>query len=501
MSFQHTAVPDQLAAIDIGSNSFHMLIAKIEQGELRPIERIGEKVQLAANMRDGQLDPAAIERGLACLARFEQRLRELSTQDAVIRVVGTNALRAAKNRKAFIEPGERILDCPIEVISGREEARLVYLGVAHTLADDDDSRLVVDIGGGSTEFIVGNRFEARLMESLHMGCVSFLRFFPDGVINRQHFEQAYRAAFREVLNIRDRYRGQWQNCVGSSGTLLAIEQVLLEAGLLEYGINHHGLVQLREMVLQFSHVDQVDLPGLKESRRQVFVTGVAICCALFDALAIKQMTTSEGALREGVLFDLIGRLNHEDVRERTVSALEQRYDTDQELGRKVERIALTGLLQVLEPWSLHDDRDHQLLAWASRLAEIGLAVSHSQFHKHGEYLLRHADLAGFSRREQEQLALLVRAHRRKFPSSEFALLAERDQRRLTYLAILLRLAVLLRHTQIEDEEWPEINFSAAENQLTLQFPAGWLARHPLTESDLQQEQQYLQAIAFQLLIS
>ncbi len=483
-----------MAAIDIGSNSFHMVIARLEQEEIRPIERLGEKVQLAAGLVAGKLQDDAIQRGLECLRCFKQRLDE--AQVSVIRVVGTNALRSAHNRNDFIVPAEEMLGVPVEVIAGREEARLVYLGVAHTQADDEEARLVIDIGGGSTELIVGRRFEANITESLHMGCVSYLRYFENGIINKQHFLNAYHAAYLELLNIRSDYHNQWQNCVGSSGTLLAIEQVLVNLGYSQIGIHRDGLKKLQKKILKFDHIDDVDFEGLKPTRRQVFCSGVAITKALFDALDIDQMRLSDGALREGVLYDLQGRLSHEDVRERTVAALEKRYDADLDLSGKVVNTVADIFRQVEGPWQLRES-DFGLLQWAARLHEIGLTVSHSQFQKHGEYLIRHSDLAGFSRHQQELLAILVRSHRRKFSLELFESLSKIEREHCLKCAVILRLAIVLRYTETVDG-LPPFNLSVAKKTLEIAMPEGWLEQHPLTGLDLESEKNYLQAIDYQL---
>ena len=240
-----------LAAIDLGSNSFHLIIAKSDFGELRPVQALAEKVQLGETSSTAMLTPGAIERGLACLERFKQLID--STAPAKLRIVGTNALRRAKNRQDFIEPAEQILGAPIDVIYGREEARLIYLGVAHTLSDDEDTRLVVDIGGGSTEFILGERFEPLRLESLQMGCVSYGEaFFPDGKITKERFDAAYHRARIEVSHIRRNYHsGSWQEAVGSSGTLRAIETLIMTAGHREEGIDRAALGELEKTAARF----------------------------------------------------------------------------------------------------------------------------------------------------------------------------------------------------------------------------------------------------------
>ncbi len=498
MKKQYTEDGALFAAIDIGSNSFHMVIAKYYQGELRPIARIGDKVQLAAGMSAGMLAEDAIVRGLACLQRLQQRLE--AWPQLSLRVVATNAVRAAKNARDFIAPAEAILGCSIETIAGREEARLMYLGVAHSLADDAEQRLVIDIGGGSTEVVLGQRFQSLLTESLHMGCVSYLQYFPEGKITREGFQEAYNAAYRELLKVRGQYLGRWQKCIGASGTLLAIEQVLIQYDFSKSGIDHENLVPLLEMLLTYEHLDEVSFQGLKEDRRQVFASGLAITMALFDALNIQRMSLSDGALREGVLYDQLGRSEQADVREHSVQALERRYDVDTSRAKAVEEFALNMFDKVAAGWALQAHPDRRLLVWAARLHEIGLAVSHSHFHKHGEYLIRHADLAGFSRGEQQGLALLVRAHRRKFPAAIYAKLdwPADSKRRLRCVAVILRLTVLLKHLD-PVEVLPQFGVEpVGDDGLRLTFPDGWLANKPLTAAELAQESDSLAAIGFGL---
>lgn len=488
-----------LAAIDLGSNSFHMIVARVNHGEMRPVERFGERVQLAAEMKNGRLAPDAIARGLACLARFRQVLDKL--QPNQVRVVGTNALRAAKNAQLFIKPAEALLGQTVEVVSGREEARLIYLGVAHTLADDDDARLVVDIGGGSTEFVIGQRFESRLRESLHMGCVTYRdRFFGQGKISAKRFAKAYQAAYQEVLRIRKDYKTLgWDNAVGSSGTMRSAEVIVVQKGWSEEGLTAESLLQLRKLLLSHDHIDELDLPGLSERRRGVIVPGVAIISGIFDALGIEHMHTSPGALREGVIYEMMGRLAHEDVRERTVSALMRRAEVDQQNADQVEAMAML-LFDVVAPiWQLVD-ADRSLLRWAARLHEVGLSIAHSQFHKHGQYLIEHSDLPGFSKQMQRLLALLVRSHRQRFPVEEFASFDDQQTRHLQRLCALLRLAVLFKYVSPVEGE-PSFSNRASEAGLDFYFDPGWLARHPLTSEALASEQRVLKKIGFQLGLS
>ncbi|NND69127.1 MAG: Ppx/GppA family phosphatase [Halioglobus sp.] len=484
-----------LGAVDLGSNSFHLLVARIEHGELRPVEGLAEKVQLGAGLVDDVLSEEAIERGLACLSRFAQLLE--SVEPERLRVVGTNALRAAQNRRAFTRPARDILGARVDVIYGLEEARLVYLGVAHTLADDAQSRLVIDIGGGSTEFIIGERFEPRRLQSLQMGCVSFGNmYFPKQEIRGKYYKRAYKEARLEAFHIRRHFNAKhWEECVGSSGTLQAIETVLVNNGWTEGGIDREGLKKLEDKLLEFKHMKDIRIEGLQGSRREVILPGVAITSALFDELGITSMRTSKGALREGVLYDLVGRLQHEDVRERTVNALLQRYAVDEATADVVEQRARMFYTATRQVWQL-GSADWELLRWAARCHEIGMAIAHKHFNRHSAYLLRNADLPGFSQDEQEQLALLVLGHRAK-PLPEILALKEEDPGNVVRLLAILRLASCFKYVE-QLEELPEFAVLASEQSLTLDLPAGWLEEHPLTAYELEREQGVLDKLGLTL---
>lgn len=480
-----------LAAIDLGSNSFHMVVAKLAHGELTTIDIMSEKVQLAAGIGpDGMLDEAAFERGLACLSRFAQRLTDIPND--AIKIVGTNALREANNRNAFADAAEQVLNVPLEIIAGREEARLIYLGVSHTLANTPGARLVIDIGGGSTECIIGERFTPLEMESLHMGCVSFTqRYFTDGVLSEKNFKQAEYGALRELQVIRERYlETGWTSCVGSSGSIKAIRNAGIECGFSDELITRKSLQQLREKILSFENIDALEIPGVKPERTAILPAGLAILSALFESLGIEEMAFSEGALREGLLYDMAGRKNHEDVRERSISALSQRYHVDEQHAQRVEHTALLALAQVKESWALTGHAHHDMLSWAARTHEIGLTIAHSGFHKHSAYLLQHSDLAGFSALEQQLLSFLVRGNRRKFPREEFKQLPDARKETFKRLCVLLRLAVVLNRSR-SSARLPAFDLKAESKQLSLRFPDGWLDMHPLTHMELEQEADYL----------
>lgn len=489
----------QLAAIDLGSNSFHLVVARLEGGEIRVQERRSEKIQLGAGLDDRQhLTRDVQKRALACLKHYAQRIAGLPPE--AVRVVGTNTLRVAKNSKQFVERAEKILGHPIDIIAGREEARLIYLGVSHTLADDRGKRLVIDIGGGSTEFIVGERFEPLLMESLHMGCVSYaLRHFPGETISEKQFDAAVTAAHQELLPVRKLFRrAGWKNAVGSSGTIKAIQTVLEANHLSDEGITRDGLRELRRRVLKVKRASDLKLAGLETQRQGIFVPGLAILTAAFESLDIEHMQYSIGALREGALYDLIGRNTHEDVRDRSIVALMQRNNADAAYARRVADTAAKLFAQAQRRWSLTED-DGDLLRRAALAHEVGLGISHSHFQKHGAYLLQHSDLAGFSRQEQKVLAVLVRNHRRKLSPEHFGDLHPTLQERAMRLCLLLRLAVILHHGRSE-KRLPPLTLRVTDDALTLKVPANWASARSLALADLEQETDYLEFAGYTLAV-
>lgn len=486
-----------IAAIDIGSNSIHMVLARVDQGEIRLLERLGEKVQLAAGIDEQRnLDEAAMTRGLDCLRRFAQLINGLP--QGAVRIVATNALREARNRAVFIRRAEELLGHQVEVVSGREEARLIYLGVSHSLPDAGGKRLVVDIGGGSTEFIIGERFDSLLRESQQMGCVSYTkRFFADGKLSLARYAQAYTAARLELMGFEQAIRRHgWAEAIGSSGSIRAIGQALKTAGQSNGEITPAGLAWLKRKILKADSLAALAIDGVKPERQSILPAGLAILEATFDALDIQSMQHTEGALREGVLYDMIGRQSHEDVRERTLSALMERCHVDLEQAARVEAKAQSILAKVGAAWGLNDDWHRELLGWAARVHEVGLDIAHYHYHKHGAYILEHADLAGFSRIDQQMLALLVRGHRRNIPVERFAEFGEEGDK-LVRLCIVLRFAILFHHIR-GMQEMPEVEFVVGPRSLEAVFPPGWLAANPLTEADIAAEAQWLARVGYSL---
>ena len=478
-----------LAAIDMGSNSFHLAVARLDHGEVRKVASMSEKVQLAAGLdQHNFLSESAMQRGLDCLTRFVARLDAVSPSR--LRIVATNALRQAENSQVFIERAMRILPKPIEIIAGREEARLIYLGVSQTMADQG-RRLVVDIGGGSTEFIIGEAFEPIHTESLQMGCVAYSgAFFADGVISVSAFERAMAAARKEVMVIASAYRETgWDNVVGSSGTIKAARQVLLSEGWSDEQerLTRRGLLKLRDQLLKYTHVDQIAFEGLRDDRKAVLPAGLAILWAVFEVLNIEQMSYSDGALREGVMYDLLGRFRHEDVRDRSVQAMMARYYVDVRQSERVVQTARQLFEQVQQDLAL-DAEDGDLLRRAAYLHEIGLAISHGGYHRHGAYLLQHSDVPGFSQVDQARLSLLVGQHRRKLREDAQIQVMRSGGLRLQALCLLLRLAVLLHHNR-SDQHLPQVQLTTSGADDWQLMVAGTALDWPLLVADLQDETQ------------
>ncbi len=474
---------DTLAAVDLGSNSFRLEVARVTGDQLYPLDSLKETVRLAGGLAaDKQLDESTQARALACLQRFGERLRGLSPE--TVRCVGTSTLRVARNADVFIRQAEAALGHPIEIVAGREEARLIYLGVAHSLPASPDRRLVVDIGGGSTEIIIGQGLKPHERESLHMGCVNFSqRFFAGGATDKAALKAAEVAARVEAEIIAKEFStANWQQAIGSSGTARALREILEQNGWSARGITADGLAQLRAQFIKAGHVDALELPGLSRDRRPVIAGGFAIMAGLFAELGIEQMDVAETAMREGILYDLLGRFHRQDMREVTVDEFMRRYHVDPQQAERVKRVAL----KLLAATGGGGENDVRFLDWAARLHEIGLSVSHGGFHRHSGYILENADMPGFSRSDQARLALLARAQRgalAKLPQfSADAVLPDNDR----LLVWLLRQAAILCRSRA-DAPLPDVKVDASSKRFRLTLPEGWLASSPLTQRALEEE--------------
>lgn len=491
-------IPDVIAAVDLGSNSFHMVVARYSHGQLIIVDRLREMVRLAAGLDEhGRLDRTAIDRALACLERFGQRLKDMKAES--VRVVGTNTLRQAKRKGAFLDRAAHTLGHPIEIISGVEEARLIYLGVVHTMPSEPGRRFVADIGGGSTELIIGEGLQTRQLASLYMGCVSMSsRFFADGEITEKRLKRARLAARIELEPLHATFgHASWDHAIGTSGTIRAVADIIKARGGADSHIGANDVENLLELSLRAGNLGRLKLPGLNEERLPVFPGGIAILAEIFSMLGLDSMRVAEGALREGLLYDLVGRLTDEDARVRSVRAMQARYHVDGEQAARVEATSLELLRQVQIEWELDDQLAELMLGWAARLHEIGLDISHSHYHRHGAYMLEHADMPGFPREEQRLLACVVGGHRRKLHLETLEDLSPPWHIKAEFLIVLLRLAVLL-HRGRSAVSLPPLVMAVKGRSIDLEFPRRWLDEHPLTLADLEQEVEYLKIVGFRL---
>lgn len=491
---------DLVAAVDLGSNSFRMLIAQAVNTpsgtQLRPIDTLRESVRLAAGLTENKLlGNDAYQRGLNAIRRFGERIRGFDPSH--VRAVATNTLRVAKNAQQFVLDAEEALGFPIEVIAGVEEARLIYIGAAHEVPAVHGNRLVVDIGGGSTEFIIGKGYEPKLMESLYIGCVSHsMRFFPKGNIDAHAFKEAELAARREIQVISGAYlKAGWKQAIGSSGTARALAELIaandfnrapdgLTMGRVNGSsglITRDGLRAMRKHLLKYEHINQIDLMGLKDDRRSVWPGGLAIMLAAFDELGIEEMEVTDAALRTGVLYDLLGRSQHADMRYVTVEQFMERYAVDRDQASRVGKLAAEFLQQLPKP-DIESRADNvALLQWAANLHEIGLSISHNGYHKHSAYIAGNADMPGFSKNDQARLAALLIGH-----AGKLGKLANNTSFYDWRMLFCLRLAQVLCRGR-SDDDLPKVKVSERDGNYSVNLSRDWAQTHPLTEFSMLKE--------------
>ncbi|MDU3155602.1 exopolyphosphatase [Hafnia alvei] len=483
--------PQEIAAIDLGSNSFHMVIARIVNGALQVLGRLKQRVHLADGLdSNNMLSEEAIERGIACLALFAERLQGFPEENVCI--VGTHSLRQAANAEEFLKRAAKVIPYPIEIISGHEEARLIFMGVAHT-QPEKGRKLVIDIGGGSTEMVIGEDFDPLLVESRRMGCVSFARqFFPNGEISKDNFQRARLAAAQKLENMAWQYRIQgWQSALGASGSIKAAHEVLIALGEKDGLITAERLELLRNEVLKYKRFSELALPGLSEDRQAVFVPGLSILCGVFDALAIKQLRLSDGALREGVLYEMEGRFRHQDIRSRTARSLAEHYNIDHEQAYRV----LSTVQQLYAQWMAQNSKLvhpqlEALLNWAAMLHEVGLSINHSGMHRHSAYILQNTNLPGFNQEQQLLLATLVRFHRKGVKLDELPRLTLFKKKQYIPLIQILRLAALLNNQRQSTTTPESLELETNGFHWILRFPQGYLQQNNLVQLDVEKEQSY-----------
>jgi exopolyphosphatase/guanosine-5'-triphosphate,3'-diphosphate pyrophosphatase len=488
---------EQIAAVDLGSNSFRLEVGRVVDDQIYSLDSLKETVRLASGLtRQKLLGDEAQRRGLETLGRFAERLRGFAPE--TVRAVATNTLRVAKNARQFIEQAEAVLGFPIEVIGGREEARLIYIGVAHAIPPGRGKRLVVDVGGGSTEFVIGKKIEPLLMESLFMGCVSHtLRFFPDGKVDKKRFAEAEIAAAREIEAIVQDYRAfGWNEAVASSGTAKAASEILEINGLNPDGapgISRDGLDKLKAKLLRAGSAGAMKLDGMRADREPVFAGGLAILSAIFSVFELSRMSYAEGALRLGVLYDLLGRFHQLDMRDSTVRQFMRRYQVDGKQAARVERTALQLLGQLIALDQPRHENERRALRWAVALHEIGISIAHTGYHKHGAYVIGSADMPGFSKKDQERLSLLVLGQRGKL--EKLPLIASDDP--LWRQIFCLRLAALL-HRSRDDQSLPPLQVKQSSTGFQIELPAPWLQKNPLTAGALADESSAWQRVGWEL---
>jgi exopolyphosphatase / guanosine-5'-triphosphate,3'-diphosphate pyrophosphatase len=483
-----------LAAVDLGSNSFHCQVGRVVGDQIYPLDSLREPVRLGAGLDDDKLlDAPSQERSLAALRRFGERLRGLDRR--AVRAVGTNALRVAKNAPSFLKLARAALGFPIEVIAGREEARLIFIGVQHSLPPSKERRLVVDIGGGSTEFIIGSGFKPDKLASLFMGCVSFSgRYFPGGVVTRSAMKEAEVAARNELQPIVGEFgRGRWEQAVGSAGTVRALVELASNGASGESALDRDHLEKLRSALIRAGSVERMGIASLRADRIPVIPGGLAILNAVLSELDIDELTPATGAMRQGLLYDLLGRVHHKDMRDVTVAQFMHRYHVDAAQARRVSALAQTLYRKLAADAKDVDENDPTYIAWAAKLHEIGISVAYSGYHKHSAYILENADMPGFSRDEQAQVALLVLAHRRSLKKVQARIDGAVDMRAV----LALRLAVIFYRGRA-DIALPPIQARYSGARFRVNLGREWLLGNPLTAAALREETREWQRIGFEL---
>lgn len=476
-----------LAAVDLGSNSFRLSVGRVVQhdgiAQIYAIDRLKEHVRLAAGLQPpgNVLDEDAIQRAIASLKRFGERIGGFHPNR--VRAVATNTLRIAANAREVLPRLEDALGFPIEIISGQEEARLIFTGISHELPPSPYRRLMIDIGGGSTEVIIGQEFRPLHLTSLHMGCVSYTqRFFPDGRITAERMHQAVLAARREVETIARPYKKTgWQEAYGSSGTAKGLVAVLNETGMTQKGITRAGLEKLKAKLIQDGRVDMATLPGLKPDRAVVLAGGLAIMLAAFLELKIKLMLPGDGALRMGALYDLLGRDSKHDKRDETVRQFMRRYHIDIRQAERVRRVATALFEQLNLPADSETEELARIVGWVADLHEVGLSIAHANYDKHTAYILGNADMPGFSTSDQAQLSTFALGHLGKLPKR-----IPEDSRNRRLALFCLRLAVLLCRRREDLPELP-LTVEAQAKRINIHASEQWLKSRPLTAYSLEGE--------------
>lgn len=473
------------AAVDLGSNSFHMVVVHVVNGSVQIIGKVKQKVRLAAGLDDTMtLDDVSMERGWQCLHTFSERLQDIPPSN--IKVVATATLRLATNAHVFIQRAEEILQHKLDVISGEEEARQIYLGVAYTSANQGNT-LVIDIGGASTEIIIGNDMQPIHLKSLDMGCVTFMeRYFPGGTITQQNFAQAKQAARGMLDEVAEAFLCfDWHNCLGASGTPQAITEILVAQGISD-AIRLDYLRDLEAQCIACGNVNALDITGLEANRKPIFPSGLAILISLFERLHIRHMNISGGALREGLIYGMLDNLQENDRRKQTLNQTVSRYHIDKPHAEAVRGLAISLCHQLCAQQNICHLDTEAVLGAAAMLHEIGLHIEYKKYHDHGAYILSHIDLPGFTRLQRTAIRDLIGLHRLTIEPGCFDNYHDDVKPMLEGLLRILRIAVVLCLRR-QNKHIPEVKLAVEGSKWTLTFPAGWLKAHPLINAEMANE--------------
>lgn len=503
--FSNQSIETLLAAVDLGSNSFRLEIGRFDKGRIQRVDYLKETVRQGGDLdEDRNLKPEAIERGLKCLARFGESLKGFPKHH--VRAVATQTLREARNRDDFLRQAKKALGFEVEVISGVEEARLIYEGVSRFLPQSDEKRLVIDIGGRSTEFILGQHLSAETTDSIRVGSVTWsLKYFADGQFSEKNFQRAEIAAESFLDAVADTYQRQyWDVAYGASGTVGAIAEVLTIAGFDEDKITRKGLMWLRAQLIKAKTPDKLDLGGLKEDRKTVIAGGLSVLIGIFDLLKLDALMVAKGALRHGLLYDMMEQdeANSEDLRDASIQYLITKFNVNKQQANNVSKVALSFFNAIASTKSYSDDnpnelqRKRQVLIWAAQCHELGSAISHSESHKHGAYILDNTELMGFAQSELHRLSLLVLGHCGKLKKLD----ADFNDESFIFKLISIRLAVIFCHAR-RMPTLKNITFEHADNTFLLGLPNAWQQAYPQTSYLLEEEILAWQKTNWSLVIS
>ncbi|MFD2165747.1 guanosine-5'-triphosphate,3'-diphosphate pyrophosphatase [Thalassotalea euphylliae] len=493
-----TSTSPLYAVIDLGSNSFHMLITRLVADGVQIVDKVKRKVRLASGLDEqNNLSQEAMSRGLECLSFFAERLQDIAPEN--IRIVATATLRIATNGQEFITKANEVLGHQVRLLSGIEEAERIYLGVAHT-SDCGAKKLVLDIGGASTELVIGEHFSIHQASSLNMGCVTFnQRFFEDGHITLQRFERAVADAKSQLLPLlKDYTEFGWQSVLGGSGTMQALAEILMHRKLPAI-VTLPFMHDLKQQAITSGDISNIDIDGLTSDRKPVFVSGLAILIALFESFEISALQLSSGALREGLLYEMLPDMRKVNIRTRTIHSLVERFHIDVAHADRVSQQASHLFDCYAKTWQLNEQLK-QLLISACQLHEVGLLLSYKYHQQHGAYIIQHADLPGFDQTERQLIVTLIKLHKGDIDGALLDKLALVDKEKASQLLAIFRLAVILCRRR-QDEVLPEYTTDADKHTIKLCLPSTWLEKHPLIADELLHENDHLATLGLSLVIS